>query len=325
MRCMSLLRWGILGAARIARQRFVPGVRAGSSGTILSIASRDAERARLLAAELDIPRSYGAYADLLRDPDLDAVYVALPNALHAEWIIAAARAGKHVLCEKPLARRAADAERAAEACRAAGVLLMEAFMWRHHPQHARVRGLLEAGAVGDPRLVRASFTYLMAPGANIRARADLDGGSLMDVGTYAVNAARWVFQSEPEQVSAQQVVDPTTGVDVAFAGVLRFPGGRLALVDSSFQQQSLTHRYEVAGPEGRLLVERAFRPDNDAGVLRLIRGATEHVEEVPAANQFAAEADHFARSVRAGHLLPPAEDGVAQARVLEALYASAGT
>jgi predicted dehydrogenase len=321
------LRWGILSTARIARTLFVPGVRASTETEVLAVGSRSLDAARTFADDLNIPRAYGSYTALLEDRDVDAVYIALPNSLHAEWTIRAAEAGKHVLCEKPVARHAAEAERMAEACRTAGVLLMEAFMWRHHPQHARVRALLDSGTIGEPNCVRASFGYVINPvgeagGLNVRLEAGLEGGSLMDVGCYSVNVARWAFSSEPVGFAAQQRIDRSFGVEVGFGGVLRFAGGQLAMVDSSFVHAPL-NRYEIAGPEGRIVVERAFRPDDSPGRIDVYRGSEHAVESVPAANQFANEADHFARSVRAGTLLPPAENGVAQARTLEALYAAA--
>jgi predicted dehydrogenase len=321
------LRWGVISSAHIARQQFIPGVRAGTESEVLAIGSRDEQTARAAAAELHIPRAYGSYDDLLADPDVDAVYIALPNSLHVEWTVRSAEAGKHVLCEKPLARRTADAERAAEACRAAGVLLMEAFMWRHHPQHARVRWLLEQGAIGAPRLLRASFSYVIRPtspsgGPNVRLSSDLEGGVLMDIGCYAVNTARWVFGEEPVEVVGHQLIDPDHGVDVAFAAVLRFSGDRLALVDCDFGTTPL-NRYEIAGSEGRILIERAYRPDTQSAPIVLTRQDTRTIEDIPSTNQYGHQADHFARSVREGRLLPPAEDGVLQARVIEALYASA--
>jgi predicted dehydrogenase len=241
--------------------------------------------------------------------------------------VRSAEAGKHVLCEKPLARRTVDAERAAEACRRAGVLLMEAFMWRHHPQQARVRWLLEQGAIGAPRLVRASFSYVIRPtspsGApNVRLSSDLEGGVLMDIGCYAVNTARWVFGEEPVEVVAHQLIDPDHTVDVAFAAVLRFAGDRLALIDSDFGTTPV-NRYEIAGSEGRIVVERAYRPDTQSAPIVLAHQDSRTIEDIPSTNQYGHQADHFARSVREGRLLPPAEDGVAQARVVEALYASA--
>ena len=321
------LRWGILSTARIARTLFVPGVRAGTETQVVAVGSRSLPAAREFADDLDIPRAYGSYEGLLRDPEVDAVYIALPNSLHAEWTLRAADAGKHVLCEKPLARRAAEARRMADACHAAGVVLMEAFMWRHHPQHAHVRALLDSGAIGEPSFARATFGYVINParqagGLNARLSDSLEGGSLMDVGCYSVNLARWVFGAEPVALAAQQRVDPTYGVEVAFGGVLRFPGGQLAMVDSSFEHAFL-NRYEIAGPKGRIVVEGAFRPDDSPGRIDVYRGSEHSVETVAPANQFGCEADHFARSVRAGRLLAPAENGVAQATVIEALYAAA--
>jgi predicted dehydrogenase len=315
------LRFGVLGAARIARNHFLPGMRASRFAQTCAIASRDAKRAAQLASEFDIPRVHASYEALLGDPDVDAVYVPLPNSLHEEWTIAAAQAGKHVLCEKPISASAAGAQRMADACRARGVILMEAFMWRHHPQHQRVRELLNSGIIGTPNFVRASFTFVLSDATNVRLQHELQGGSLMDVGCYGVNAARWIFESEPEQVSGQQVLE--RGVDVVFTGILRFSGDRMAVFDSSFRSAA-SNVYTIEGPLGRLQVERAFRPDTDPGRIVVSRpDQPDLVEEVPAANQFGLEIDHFVESVRAGRLLSPAEDGVAQARVIEALYASA--
>ena len=202
---------------------------------------------------------------------------------------------------------------------------MEAFMWRHHPQHARVRALIDKGEIGEPNMVRSSFTYPIGPDpTNVRLQASLEGGSLMDVGCYPVNVARWVFQQEPIEVTGLQVTSGQYGVDMTFAGVLRFADDRLAMVDSSFHQSGKAE-YEIVGREGRIVVDRAFRPDAQPGRITLIRGQKHKVEEIKPANQFSAEADHFAKSVRAGRLLEPAEDGVAQARVIEALYESAAS
>ena len=322
------LRWGILGTAKIARRAFIPGVRNSVEGELVAVASRDPDRAAAYARELEIPHSHGSYEALLADRDVDAIYIPLPNAMHGEWTVRAAQAGKHVLCEKPAARRRADAERMAAACRAAGVVLMEAFMYRHHPQHARALELLKEGVIGDPVYVRASFCFTFS--ADRRAEGDhrlepeQEGGGLMDVGCYAVNAARLIFGAEPVEVSAQQRVDPQHGVDTAFAGVLRFPGDRLALIDGSFDVSG-TQRYEVAGPKGVLQVERAYLPGDGPVSILIAAGGQRRAVDVPGVDQYALEADHFAQSVRAGRLLPPAEDGVAQAAAIEALYESAAT
>lgn len=323
------VRWGILSTARVGRQRFIPGVRTGGEGEIAAIASREMDKARAVATELNIPHAHGSYEALLADPDVDAVYIGLPNGLHAEWTVKAAEAGKHVLCEKPVARHAADAARMVEACQRAGVILMEAFMYRLHPQHARVLELIQHGVIGEPVFVRASFCFALPAerraAGDVRLDRSLEGGALMDVGCYALNAARYLFRDEPVEVAAQQRLDPTFGVDTAFAGVVRFPGNRLALIDGSFDAAG-TQRYEIAGAEGVISVERAFLPPAGAPAsIQITEGGARRTEAVPAAEQYALEADHFAQSVRAGRLLLPVENGQAQTIALEALYRSAET
>jgi D-xylose 1-dehydrogenase (NADP+, D-xylono-1,5-lactone-forming) len=324
------MRFGILGAARIARNSFVPGVRGSSQAQLHAVASRDLERARAFATEFEIPRAYGSYTELLADQDVDAVYIAVPNNLHVEWTIAAARAGKHVLCEKPLAASASEAERARTACAAAGVLLMEGFMWRHHIQHRRVWELIDGGAIGEPTFIRASFSFRVSrprAGAtpNVRLQSALQGGSLMDVGCYGVNAARWLFGSEPTEVIGQQIVDDEYGVDLSFGAVLRFDGNRQAVVDSSLTRAA-SNTYTIEGTEGSVRVERAFRPDTNPGrVTRQHPNQEPELEEIPAEDQFTREVDHFIESVAVGRLLSPAEDGVNQAKVIEALKQSAET
>lgn len=321
-------RWGILSAANIARRRFVPGVRGSSLGEVVAVGARDGNRAQQFAVDLGIPRAYDSYDELLADPEVDGVYIGLPNLLHAEWTIRAAAAGKHVLCEKPLSRRAADVERMWNACTDAGVVLMEAFMYRHHPRHARVRQLLADGAIGAPVFVRASHCFAMDEARrgkpDVRVQAALDGGAFMDVGCYALNAARYLFDAEPIEVTALQRCDSSLAVDTAFAAVVRFPGDRLALLDGSFDAHG-PQRYEIGGFSGSILVENAFQPESAPAAITIVRGGERHVEAVPGVDQYALEADHVVQSARAGRLLPPAEDGRAQARALEALYLSAET
>jgi predicted dehydrogenase len=321
-------QWGILSAANIARRRFIPGIRDGTEGQVAAVAARDGDRARAFAAELGIPRAYGSYDELLADPEIDGVYIGLPNALHAAWTIRAAGAGKHVLCEKPLSRRASDVEQMAAACERAGVLLMEAFMYRHHPQHARVKALLGAGEIGEPAFVRASFAFAMDAERrgrpDVRVQAELDGGAFMDVGCYPLNAARFLFDAEPIEVTALWRRDPELGVDTSFAALARFPGDRLALLDGSFDANG-PQRYEITGFRGSIVAEPAFQPGAGPTSIQVARGDERRLVEAPGVDQYALEADHFVRSVRAGRLLPPAEDGRAQARAIEALYQSART
>lgn len=316
------LRFGVLSTARIGLNQFIPAAKVSELGAVVALASRNHAKAVEAAQRLGIPRTFGSYEALLADPDVDAVYISLPNSLHREWTIRAAAAGKHVLCEKPVAQRAAAAQEMADACHEAGVVLMEAFMYRHHPQQQRVQALLAEGVTGEPRLIRASFCfYMRTPDGNIRVNPDLEGGALMDVGCYAVNVSRFLFQAEPVEVTAFQHVPAQFGVDMTFAGLLRFPSQRLAVIDCSFEVGS-GGSYEVSGPDGSIQIDRAFTP-GDADVTVRVTAGGRREEVIAGTNQYAREIDHFVRSVRAGRLLAPAEDGVANTRVIEALYRSA--
>ncbi|MCL4545049.1 MAG: Gfo/Idh/MocA family oxidoreductase [Chloroflexi bacterium] len=319
----SKLRFGVISTARIGVAQFIPAVRESERCEVIAIASRDLNKAQRAASELQIPKAYGSYGDLLNDPEIDAVYISLPNSLHAEWSVRAAAAKKHVLCEKPVARTTGVAREMVAAAEGNGVLLMEAFMYRHHPQHATVKELVAQGKIGVPRFVRASFCFtLRNPDVNIRTNALLEGGALMDVGCYSVNAARYLFDAEPAEVSAFQHRSEQFGVDISFGAVMRFPGDRLAMVDCSFETASGGH-YEVAGSEGSIIVDRAFTPGTSPVSVRLIRSGSAETIDIGAVNQYALEADHLAKSIAAGRLLAPAEDGVANTRVIEALYAAA--
>ena len=221
------LRWGILSTADITAKL----LDSGSDQEFVAVASRDEARAGAYADAHGIPRAYGSYEALLADPEIDAVYIPLPNSMHVEWSITALQAGKHVLCEKPLSRHPEDVDRAFDVAQETGRVLAEAFMWRHNPQVARMRELIDAGEIGTLRLIRAAFSFALAGDPdNIRLAADLDGGGLMDVGCYCVSGCRTVAGAEPERVYAEQVIGGR-GVDVALAATLRFPGDVLAVID----------------------------------------------------------------------------------------------
>ena len=323
---MAKLRWGILSTAAIAKRAFVPGVRNGTEGVVAAVGSRTLATAQAFASDLNIPVAHGSYEALLADPEVDAVYIGLPNSMHLEWTVKAAQAGKHVLCEKPLARTLADARVMKAACDHAGVMLMEAFMYRHHPQHAIVRALLDGGAIGDVAYVRAAFNYVMSgprlENRDHRIRPDMEGGGLMDVGCYAVNAARYAYGVEPEEVVAMQRVSHDFEVDMSFAAVLRFPGGRLAVIDGGFESMG-SQFYEIAGTSASIRVEKAYLPGAGQATVRVSRASGDEYIYSSAFDQYAGEADHFAHAVRVGHLGRPAEDGLAQTAVIEALYESA--
>jgi D-xylose 1-dehydrogenase (NADP+, D-xylono-1,5-lactone-forming) len=326
------LRWGIMGCARITRRGLVPGIRGSGTGVLQAIASRDPALAREWATEFGIPAAHGSYQDLLDDTEVDAVYLPLPNELHRPWVTAAADAGKHVLCEKPLALDSREAAAMADHCRARGVLLMEAFMWRHQPRAIDLRRLVREGTVGELRLVRSSFSFPIAAG-DWRLDPRRGGGALWDVGCYGVAAARFYAGAEPVGWRAVAHRGPT-GVDMTLAAVLEFPDGVLATVDCSFEQPYRC-ACEIVGTRGVIEVPDAFLPPAGAwpsARLRTIGTASDSgaaADEVKALefepiDQYAAMVDSFAWSVAAGTLVDPAEDGVAQMVALDRIKQAAG-
>ena len=315
------VRWGLLSTAKIARA-ILGGARETAAAEVVAVASRDRDRAGAFAAEHGIPRAHGSYEALLEDPDVEVVYVPLPNSMHLPWAVRALEAGKHVLCEKPLSRRAAEVEDAFAAAARADRLLMEGFMWRYHPQTERVVALVREGAVGRLRVVRAAFGFTLPEGAeNVRWRPDLEGGALMDVGCYCVSALR-LLAGEPERVAAERV-DAPAGVDVRLAAVLRFADGVVGTLDCAFD---VPYRagIEVVGDEGTIV---SLDPWHGAAPqVRLLRPDREP-EEVPveAADPYGRELEDFSGAVRDGR--GPRlgrDDAVGQARVIEALYRAAG-
>jgi predicted dehydrogenase len=314
------VRWGILGCARITRRGLIPGIRASRSGVLQALASRDEPLAASWGREFGVPRTYGAYDALLADPDVDAVYIPLPNELHRQWVLAAADAGKHVLCEKPLALNAAEARELADHCRARGVLLMEAFMWRHQPRTAALARLVAGGTIGTLRLVRASFSFPIDPN-DWRLDAARGGGALWDVGCYGVSTARYFAGDEPEAVRALARFSPG-GVDLSLAAALRFPGGVLGLVDCSFEQP-FRCAYELVGSDGVIEVPDAYLPPARP-LARLVKEG--NVEELTfeGGDQYGHMVDAFADALaQGGRLTQPAEDGVAQMEALDAVLAAA--
>jgi D-xylose 1-dehydrogenase (NADP+, D-xylono-1,5-lactone-forming) len=314
------VQWGVLSTAHI-NAKFLAGVARSDECDVLAVASRDTDRAATYARANGIERSYGTYEQLLDDPDVEAVYISLPNSLHIEWTERALQAGKHVLCEKPLSRRAADVEAAFDVAESADRLLMEAFMWRHNPQTDRVVELVAEGAIGRPTLVRAAFSFAIGAGdqANVRLAADLDGGALMDVGCYCVSAAR-LLAGEPEVVSGHQLIGGD-GVDIAFAGSMRFGSGMLAHFDAGI---ALADRdeLEIIGDEASLFLDDPWHCREP--VIELRRdGAVQRIE-LEAADSYQLEAENLSAAIR-GRAEPRLgrSDALGQARVIESLYAAA--
>ncbi|MDO8484189.1 MAG: Gfo/Idh/MocA family oxidoreductase [Candidatus Limnocylindrales bacterium] len=323
---MAELRWGVLSTARIAREKVIPGIQRADRCTVVAIASRDLDRARSVADQAGIPVVHGSYEALLADPDVDAVYIPLPNHLHTEWTIAAARAGKHVLCEKPLALSAADAERMIQVCEAEGVRLMEAFMYRLHPSWVAVRDLVESGRIGRLVAVQSWFSYYNDDAANIRNIREYGGGALFDIGCYCVDLSRLLFGGEPTRVEASILRDPASGVDILTSGLLDFGSGVATFTCSTRAEDD--QRVHVYGTEGRISVGVPFNipPDRPTHVYLTHGGeppanpATE-VLTFETADPYAVEAERFAAAVLDGGPTPvPPADAVANLRVIERLF-----
>ena len=311
------LRWGILSTANITDKL----LDSGTDQEFVAVGSRDGTRAEAYAREKGIARAHGSYEALLADPDVDAIYNPLPNALHVEWSIRALEAGKHVLCEKPLSRRPEDVDRAFDVAEREGRVLAEAFMWRHHPQVARARELLDDGAIGDLRIIRAHFAFPAADPDDIRLQPSLDGGGLMDVGCYCVSGCRTLAGAEPERAWAE-LVPGGHGVDIALAATLRFPGDVLAHLDCglSYPGGSLL---AAAGTEGSFALADPWHGNDAVIELRRADDSVERIDAGPA-NSYALELADFEAAVRGER--PPLlgrDDALGQARTIAALYTSA--
>jgi xylose dehydrogenase (NAD/NADP) len=312
------VKWGIISTADINR-KVIPGAHASPKVDLVAVASRDQARADAYAREWEIPRAYGTYEALLADAEIGAVYISLPNTLHCEWSIKALEAGKHVLCEKPLSRHAAEVEAAFDAAERTGRLLSEAFMYRHNPQTKRVKELVDGGAIGELRLVRSVFSYSLYDEDNIRLRTDVEGGALMDVGCYNVSGSR-LFGGEPEQVYGEAWFGPS-GTDWVFAGTLRFPDNVIAMFDCG---TALPERdeLEAVGSEGSLFLDDPWHCN--VPVIELRRDGNIELIELERADSYRLELENMSDAIRGeGELLLGREDAVGQARALEALHESA--
>jgi D-xylose 1-dehydrogenase (NADP+, D-xylono-1,5-lactone-forming) len=314
------VRWGLLSTARI-NQALIAGIRVAEGAQLVAVASRDEARARAYAAAEGIPRAHGSYEALLADPDVDVVYVPLPNALHVPWTLRALEAGKHVLCEKPMSNRAADVEVAFDTAERLGRVLMEAFMWRYHEQTATLVRLAAEGAVGPLRIVRGAFSHTLPESSgDVRWDAELAGGALMDVGCYCVSAMRLLL-GEPQRVYAESVPG-IGGVDGRTVAVLRFAGDVLGSLESSFDTTP-REVLEIVGLDGTLVSEDPWH-GRAPKLARIAPDGTREPIAVDAVNAYAREVEDVSRAVRGGGAPRLGRaDAIAQARTIEALYRSA--
>lgn len=323
---METLRWGILSTANIGMTKVTPAIQRASNCEVVAIASRSSEAAQAAAEELGIDTSYGSYEDLLDADDIDVVYVPLPNHLHAEWVMKSASAGKHVLCEKPLAISATQAESMVAHCASAGVRLQEAFMYRHHPTWREVVRIVRSGQIGRLQGIQSWFSYFNDDPTNIRNRIDASGGAMMDIGCYNIHVARLLFREEPSTVRSIVRTDSHMGIDIVSSGLLGFPGGGQSSFTCSIRSEDY-QRVHIVGSDGRLDIEIPFNipPDLPTRIFLTSGGeppvnpATKNITFAPA-DAYTMQAEEFAGSILAGSEVEfPPEDAVANMRVLEAV------
>ena len=324
------VRWGVLGVARIAVMKVIPAMQRGEWSQVTAIASRDLKRAQKAANELAIPKAYGSYEDLLEDPEIEAVYVPLPNHLHVPWSIRAAEAGKHVLCEKPIALDAKEALELIAARDRTRVKMQEAFMVRVHPQWLTARQLIQTGRIGQVRSVLGYFSYFLPDPSDIRNVLEWGGGGLMDIGCYPITCSRWIFGEEPKRVMGLVERDPQMKIDRLTSAILDFPSGQSIFTCGT--RLVGYQRMQFFGTQGRVEIEIPFNapPDRPCRILiddgsDLLGGGIE-IKEFDACDQYTIQGDLFSRAIREGIEVPtPLEDAVRNMAVIDAIFRSAET
>ena len=324
------VRWAVLGSARIATTKVIPALQKGEWSEVIAIASRDLKKARQAADALQIPKAYGSYEDALADPEVEAVYIPLPNHLHVPWSIRAAEAGKHVLCEKPVATSVEECRKLIAARDRTGVKIGEAFMVRTHPQWLRARELARSGDIGELRAVTCTFSYFNRDAGNIRNIAEFGGGAIMDIGCYPIQISRFLFGEEPRSVTALLEQDPQFGTDRLSSAALAFPSGHCSFTVST--QLVYHQRIQILCTKGRIEIEMPFNPPPTRSCRLLVDSGVDlwgggiRIEEFPPCDQFTIQGDHFSRAVRGSGSLPtPLEDSLANMTVIEAVFESART
>jgi len=321
---MSKIRWGILSTASIGMRQVIPAMQLGEHCAVLAIASRNLEKAQVAARQLGIPRAYSSYEELLADPQIDAVYIPLPNHMHVPWSIKALDAGKHVLCEKPIGLTVAEAQALLDAAGTHSQLkVMEAFMYRHHPQWQRARQLVAQGKIGDLRAVHSFFSYYKTDPDNIRNRPEVGGGGLMDIGCYAISVARFLFGAEPRRVLGSMEYDPHLKIDRLTSGILDFGSGTSTFTCST--QLTPYQRVNILGTEGRIEIEIPFNTPSDRPC-KMWHQHGSKVDEIvlSVCNQYTIQGELFSLAALNDTDVPtPLQDAVANMRVIEAVIRSA--
>jgi predicted dehydrogenase len=322
------VRWGVLGAASIAVKKVIPAMQRGEWSEVVGLASRDVARARAVAESLGVRKVYGSYEELLADEEIEAVYNPLPNHLHVPWTKRAAEAGKHVLCEKPIAMSAAEARALLAVRDLTGVRIQEAFMVRTHPQWLGTVELIRAGRVGELRAAAGFFSYFNRDPANIRNRPEMGGGALMDIGCYPITVSRFVFGEEPRRCLGLVERDPEMGTDRLTSAVLDFPAGQATFTCST--QLVPYQRMQFFGTRGRIEVEIPFNAPADRPTRIFIDdgsdifGSSVEVREFAPCDQYTIQGDLFSRALREGTEQPiPLEDALKNMAAIDAIFRSA--
>ena len=324
------VRWGILGTAKIALVKVIPAMQRSPWCEIVGIASRDLSKAQAAARELDIPNAYGTYEELLADNSIEAVYNPLPNNLHVPWTVKAAEAGKHVLCEKPIALNANEARTLIDVRNRTGVRIQEAFMVRTHPQWLETRRLIQSGRIGSLRSITGFFSYNNPDPANIRNHLELGGGALMDIGCYPITISRFMFETEPQRVLGLIERDATNGTDTLTSAVLEFPNGRSTFTCGT--RLAPYQRMIFHGTKGRIEVLIPLNAPNDR-VTRILAdqgadlsGESAEIIEVPICDQYEIQGSLFSQAIRENREQPiPLEDAINNMTVIDAVFRSATT
>ncbi|RBW68048.1 Gfo/Idh/MocA family protein [Bacillus taeanensis] len=323
----KIINWGILSSAKIAQKAFIPAIHSVKNARLVGIASGSGS-AKEVAEEFDIPTVYESYEEMLQDQTIDAVYIPLPNALHAEWVIKAAEAKKHVLCEKPAALTKEETVNMIEVCKGNDVFFMEAFMYQFHPQHERVKEILASGEIGEVKFMRASFSFYIGDASgNIRLNKTLGGGSIYDVGCYGIHAIRNILSVEPKSVYVNGEIDEESGVEISSVGVLEMENGVKASFDCGFDRTFYAH-YEIIGTKGTIEVPRAFRPDkqNGEGIISVTDDQGNVREEKVVGHQYSLQIETFSNCIiKNERPVSLEQQTIANMKVIEACYESIET
>jgi len=322
---MDTIRWGILSTAKIGIEKVIPAIQQAENCTVSAISSRSLEKAQETAKKLNIPNCYGSYKELLADPDIDAVYNPLPNHLHVSMSIEALKAGKHVLCEKPIALDANEAQRLLEAAAEYPELkMMEAFMYRFHPQWKKAKSLVESGAIGRLKTVESFFSYYNNDADDIRNKANIGGGGLMDIGCYCISLSRFLFDEEPQSVSGEWKIDSNFKTDYLASGLLNFKSGTATF--SCATQTAPHQQVNIVGSDGRVVIPIPFNapPDQSPSIYMYKNGDAKEFTFDPV-DQYMLQARAFAHSILNNTPVPtPLSDALKNMQVIDAFRESAG-